>query len=338
MAEALALAGGLEGRFYADPGLFVAERDRIFRKSWQFLGHSSALAAAGSMRSTDIAGRSVFAVRGADGELRAFRIVCRHRGARLVGDGGPDGCKVIECPYHGWRYGLDGQLLETPWFGETTPFDRSTLGLLPASLEIWRGLIFVALDPGEPLLDQLGAMPAHFGQARLEDMAEIGARTFVEPINWKTYVDQFTEFYHSPTVHGSDRRVGIDRFTAVPIDRGMLMTAPDDLAFYGTQWAWVWPNWTLATFRGGVKMSTIVPRSASESEVRFLFLGDSAGASGEHEQVIEATVRIFKEDAAVLRGVQANLASGMFEQPGPLHPRHERATAYFQQLVREALR
>lgn len=330
---------GLEGRFYADPAIFVAERDRIFRSSWQLVGHVSALLAVGSIRTIDIAGSSVFIVRGEDAVLRAFRNVCPHRGARLISEQRRLACEEIRCPYHGWRYALDGQLLETPWFDEPTPFDLANLPLTPVSIDVWRGLVFVAVAPGEPLLAQLGDMPSFFSGVPLENMVEVESRRFLEPINWKTYVDQFTEYYHSPAVHGSDERVGIDRFTAEPFARGMLMRAPDGLAFYGAQWAWIWPNWTLATFEGGVKISTITPRSAAETDIRFQFLADPDArlTAMERQRVVDATFRIFEEDSSVLRGVQANFASGLFEVPGPLHPRHERATAHFQQLVREAL-
>lgn len=335
---ATTLAQGLEGRYYADDSVFNAERERIFRRSWHIVGHVSAMAEVGSIKPIEIAGCSVFVSRCENGELRAFRNVCRHRGARLVHDR-PVTCKTIQCPYHGWRYGLDGQLLDTPWFGEPTPFDLASLSLMPAAVDIWRGLIFVALEPREPLLAQLGDMPSFFTQVPIERMVEIDGRSFVEPFNWKVYVDQFTEFYHSPAVHGSDERVGIQRFTADPIDRGMLMRAPDGLAFYGAQWAWNWPDWILGTFEGGIKITRIMPLSAGECEVRFLFLIDPEVRikSSNRQRVIDATFRIFGEDAAVLRRVQCNLASGMFESPGPLHPRLERATAYFQGLVREAL-
>ena len=339
MTSALPLPRGLEGRFYADSAIFAAERERIFRSAWQLVGHDSAFGAAGSTRPIDIAGASVFVVRGEDGALRAFRNVCRHRGASLVAEDRPAGCAPIACPSHGWRYGLDGQLLQTPWFGEESPFDLPALSLIPVEIGLWRALVFVALEPREPLLEQLGEMPAYFADIPLERMIEYDRATFVEAFNWKAYIDQFTDYYHSPAVHGSDERVGIDRFTADPIRRGMIMRAPDSLAFYGAQWVWTWPNLTIATFEGGVKISRIVPLTAGTSEVRFLFLADPLAAVelSALQRIVDATLGIFAEDAALLRQLQRNLESGSFEEPGPLHPRHERATAYFQQLVREAL-
>jgi choline monooxygenase len=333
------LERALEARFYVDPVVFAAERERIFRRSWQIAGHASAWDGTGSFRTVDLGGASVFVVRGEGGELRAFRNACRHRGSPLVQGAGRAPCETIQCPYHGWRYGLDGALLETPWFGEQTPFDLASLSLIPAALDTWRGLVFVALEAEGPLLDQLGEMPALLTETPLEHMVEVDGRPFVEPINWKTYVDQFTEYYHSPAVHGSDERVGIDRFTAKPFRGGMVMRAPDGLAFYGGKWVWTWPNLTISTFAGGVKISRITPLSAQESEIRFLFLADPAAdvAPAERQRVIDATFRIFEEDAALLRRVQSSFSSGMFDSPGPLHPRHEEATAYFQRLVREKL-
>ena len=322
-----------------DPAVFAVERERIFRRTWQIVGHVNALEAAGSFRTVDLGGASVFVVRDEEGELRAFRNACRHRGSPLVQGTGTAACDMIRCPYHGWRYGLDGKLLETPWFGEETPFDLASLSLIPAALDTWRGLIFVALEPDGPLLEQLGEMPALLTDTPLELMVEVEGRSFVEPINWKTYVDQFTEYYHSPSVHGSDERVGIARFTAKPFRGGMVMRAPDGLAFYGGKWIWTWPNCTISTFAGGVKISKIVPLSAQESEVCFLFLADPGADTApiERRRVIDATFRIFAEDAALLRRVQSTFSAGMFDCPGPLHPKHEEATAHFQQMVREKL-
>ena len=44
--------------------------------------------------------------RGADGVLRAFYNVCKHRGHELLASAGTK-CQIA-CPYHGWVYALDG--------------------------------------------------------------------------------------------------------------------------------------------------------------------------------------------------------------------------------------
>ena len=58
----------------------------------------------------DVAGESVFVLRGDDGVVRGFSNVCRHRGSQLC-DGASGQTKgVIMCPYHAWCYDLTGAL------------------------------------------------------------------------------------------------------------------------------------------------------------------------------------------------------------------------------------
>ncbi|HEY7627092.1 MAG TPA: Rieske (2Fe-2S) protein, partial [Ilumatobacteraceae bacterium] len=145
----------LEPRLYVDPASHQTERERIFWRSWQLLGPASQVAVPGDYVAAEIATAKVFATRSDDGTLRAFRNVCVHRGARLLEEG-TGHCSAIRCPYHHWVYGLDGTLKRTPWFGDDPDFDMNEWPLRPISVEEWRGLLFVAIDPAESLLANLG--------------------------------------------------------------------------------------------------------------------------------------------------------------------------------------
>ena len=74
----------LDPKLYVDAAVLPRERDAIFARTWQLLGPASQVAERGQYAAADIAGVKVFAIRGRDGELRAFRNVCRHRGAQLL--------------------------------------------------------------------------------------------------------------------------------------------------------------------------------------------------------------------------------------------------------------
>src|SRR5262245_63859719 len=97
----------LDPSLYASPESFALERDRIFSKSWQLICPISRVEQPGSYVATEIASLKVFVLRGRDGVLRAFRNVCRHRGARLLAEGAGR-CGPIRCPYHNWAYGDRG--------------------------------------------------------------------------------------------------------------------------------------------------------------------------------------------------------------------------------------
>ena len=74
----------LPARLYGDPEAWSRERTAVFERAWLFLGHEAEAANAGDWIATDIAGLRLVMVRGADGILRAFHNVCRHRAGPLV--------------------------------------------------------------------------------------------------------------------------------------------------------------------------------------------------------------------------------------------------------------
>ncbi len=142
--EALSLPGWL----YHDEEYFRLEMRRVIRPSWQIVCHASDLALPGSWRTLNIVGESVLVIRGSDGEIRAFINVCRHRGTRLVD--GDQGCsRRLVCPYHAWAYDHEGRLVGLPHRDDYPGLEPDKLGLFPVELELWRGFVFVRLEPGE---------------------------------------------------------------------------------------------------------------------------------------------------------------------------------------------
>ena len=111
---------------------------------------------------TRLAGEPIVVVRGSDGTLRAFYNVCRHHAAAVVTQ--PCGhAEILQCPYHGWKYGLDGSLKGMPEFDGVQNFDRAENGLVPIRVETWECFVFVNLDPQAAPLAAISRRP---GEAR----------------------------------------------------------------------------------------------------------------------------------------------------------------------------
>jgi nitrite reductase/ring-hydroxylating ferredoxin subunit len=121
--------------WYRDPSLWPRERTAIFARSWQFLGHVSALQNPGDYISDVIAGWPILAIRGEDNTIRAFHNVCRHRAGPLVGDAQGHCDKLIKCRYHGWSYMFDGRLRMARDFGVSADFDPRDYGLFPLRID-----------------------------------------------------------------------------------------------------------------------------------------------------------------------------------------------------------
>jgi phenylpropionate dioxygenase-like ring-hydroxylating dioxygenase large terminal subunit len=196
---------------YSDPEFFALELRRVFRPSWQIVCHASDIPAPGDWHTIEYAGESVIAIRGADGAVRAFTNVCRHRGARLVD--GPSGCaRKLVCPYHAWTYDLDGTLSGMPLRRGYGGIDTARLGLAPVGIELWRGFVFVRLeDDGGPSVAEMMAPWDHeIAPYRFADLRAQG-RVTLRPrrVNWKIVGDNYSDALHIPVAHpGLTRLMG----------------------------------------------------------------------------------------------------------------------------------
>lgn len=329
----------MEALHYTDEQIFISEQQQLFRQQWQLFCHTSQLQASGDYVSGDIAGMAVLAIRGGDGKLRAFLNVCRHRGARLL-EPGTGNCDTLRCPYHNWLYQTTGELTHAPWFGEDPLFRTEDWPLEQIQVSVWRNLVFLAVAPADALQEQLAASIAELADVPMEDYQLTETRELTFDANWKIYTDNFVEGYHIPGIHpGFFRAIDFNKFDTTALEGLVRMTAPPrgDL-FYQGRWLWMWPNWTLSLFDGGMNTSRINPLSADRTQLiyRFYFSDTSAVRATERQAVIEANIAVIEEDFAICLATHANYKSGLYS-PGPLSPRHERGVEYFQRRYTEVM-
>jgi choline monooxygenase len=187
-----------------DPAVMAAEELRIFGRSWSALAFAADLAEPGQTLTARLGRVPVVLARGADGVLRGFVNVCRHRGHPVAeGDGAR---RLLLCRYHGWSYGLDGCLLRAPATEQIEGFDRGALGLAPVAVAEWRGVIFAHPDPNAPPLADANPALEVFGADAAFDLGAhhpFRTQSFDIPANWKLVLDNAVECYHCPTIHSA---------------------------------------------------------------------------------------------------------------------------------------
>lgn len=191
-----------------DPAYYEDERAAIFRRTWLMVGRVERLPRTGSYftRELAVAGTSLVIVKGADGEIRAFHNVCRHRGNKLVWNDFPGvetagSCRQFTCKYHAWRYALDGKLTFVQQEDEFFDLDKADYGLKSVACEVWEGFVFVNLDPREGLREYLGEMAKGLEGYPFHEMTEVYSYRAEIGSNWKLFIDAFAEFYHAPVLH-----------------------------------------------------------------------------------------------------------------------------------------
>jgi phenylpropionate dioxygenase-like ring-hydroxylating dioxygenase large terminal subunit len=192
------------------PEFYERERDAIFGRTWLNVGRVEQLGKRGSFftKELDAARTSVVVVRGMDDEIRAFHNICRHRGNKLVWSDDPRAetsgvCRNFTCKYHGWRYGLDGELTFVQQASEFFDLDTSDYPLASVQCEVWEGFIFVNLDAQNrtPVREYLGALAKGIEGYPFHELTQVHRYRAEVGSNWKLFVDAFTEFYHAPVLH-----------------------------------------------------------------------------------------------------------------------------------------
>ena len=156
---------------------------------------SAALPAPGAYVAREAAGVPILVVRGEDGQVRAFRNACRHRGMQVASGSGS--AKAFACRYHGWTYALDGHLRQVPHEHGFPGLDRAAHGLVPVAVSERLGLVFVTQDApaqDDAALDDLWPLVGP-GQTLLASSEQL-----VEA-NWKVMLEGFIEGYHIRSTH-----------------------------------------------------------------------------------------------------------------------------------------
>ena len=105
--------------------------------------------------------------------------------------------KDFSCPYHLWRYGLDGRFLFAPAMERSASFDASKCNLPRVAHEEWGGWVFANLSgTAAPLAPSLEGLSARIRDARIDELVTATTLEFDSPWNWKIMVENFMESYH----------------------------------------------------------------------------------------------------------------------------------------------
>ncbi len=201
---------------YTDPHIFALEMQRLWARSWLFVGHDSQVPQAGDFITTTLAGQPLLMVKQTDGGVAVLHNRCAHKGAQLTLQPAGHAGRTLQCPYHGWRYALDGRLqgqpLQAGYIGSGFEQCPAAQGLTPyGEVAVHGGFVFArsAAGAGGPpftewagdLLEALNLLADRSPQGRLQVAG--GVLRTVVPANWKIYLENINDAVHPVTTHQS---------------------------------------------------------------------------------------------------------------------------------------
>ncbi len=339
--------------WYSDPAVLACEFERIFKRSWQYVGHVGELTGPGSYFAAHVAGVPVVITLDRDLVLRGFLNVCRHRGAIVAHGAHQRG--TLQCPYHAWTYNLDGSLRAAPRSERDPTFDRCAIALRPIAAATWGPFVLANLDAGaEPLPEALGDLPRLVAAHGLDvDELRFHRRVHYElRANWKIALENYLECYHCAVNHPTlvdviDERSlelecqGLRASMWAPAHRraldgsatldanGSLAEGQNHLLLPAMKFnvlpghanLSIGPMWPIAPDRSGGFLDYFFGPDVDEHWIADLFaLDDRVGA----------------EDIALVESAHLGTATGLIEH-GRLLGGSETLIAHFQSFVRERL-
>jgi choline monooxygenase len=220
--------------------------------------------------------------------------------------------------------------------------------------EEWFNLIFVHFDPdAKPLGESLGEMPRQAERFDFPGMKLFERRTYDMKCNWKTYVDNYLEGYHLPSVHpGLNRELDYNAYTVEPYAQYVRQFSPIRGAQLGdasprryqearedltTDYFWAFPNWMLNCYPDNVSLNIVLPLEPERSLAIFeWYLPEKDVGSAAAKASVEFSNQIQIEDVAICEVVQKNLRSRSYER-GRYSVKQEKGVHAFHRMYAEAM-
>jgi choline monooxygenase len=337
---------------YTDPTLFQEVKEKIFARSWQFVGSTDLVSDPGTAYPITMLEQyldePLVLVNDKEGQTRLLSNVCTHRGNILV----HEPCKVnhLRCRYHGRLFNQDGKFHSMPEFREVKDFPGKNDDLTSLPLFQWGKWLFTSLEPHLPaqaflteMMDRLHWLPLDKFKFR-PDLS----RDFTVKANWALYCENYLEGFHIPFVHAglnavidfgnyttelfrySNLQLGIAKDDEACFD--LPPTSPDYGKKVAAYYYFIFPNLMMNFYPWGLSINVVKPIGLSETKVSFLtYVIDEAkynSGAGSGLDTVEM------EDEEVVEAVQKGVRSRYY-QFGRYSVTREQGTHHFHRLMAE---
>ncbi len=354
MDKNIATAKTLDTSFYLDKHYHEAAKEKIFSKSWQFVGDTEQVKEDGWVTPIHLMehylSEPLILSRDKEGKLHCLSNVCTHRGNLLV----EQPCKVndLRCKYHGRRFQLNGHFQSMPEFKEVENFPTEEDNLSHIPFYQWSKWIFASLAPDasaeiylRDMMERVKWMPLSEFKFR-PDLS----KDYLVSANWALYCENYLEGFHIPFVHAglnatidygnyaielypySSLQLGIAKKGELTFD--LPKESPDYGKNVGGYYFWVFPNMMFNFYPWGLSINIVTPLETDQCKVSFLsYVWDESklrSGAGSNLHKVEM------EDEDIVQNVQKGIRSRFYKH-GRYSVKQEKGTHHFHCLISEKM-
>jgi choline monooxygenase len=344
----------LPASFYRDQGTFDAIKEKIFLRSWQWIGDESLVSLPESVYPLVLLDgyltEPLLLTRNQKDKVHCMTNVCTHRGNLVALH--PGKTKQLICTYHGRRFDLDGGFKSMPEFETAEDFPRPCDDLHKFPIEKWGPLLFVGLNPEFDFKEVIDKMKERVGFLPLNEFShsEVLSKDFLVHAHWALYCDNYLEGFHIPFVHeGLNQALDYGSYKTEVYDYCSLQIGytnkatevfelPEGHIDFGKKVAayyyWVFPNMMFNFYPWGLSINVVKPIDINRTKVSFIsYVYDPSKLEKGAGSGLE---KVEREDEFVVENVQKGVNS-TFYKAGRFSPTREKGVHHFHRLLAEFL-
>ena len=346
-------AATLPSFFYTDTAVFTQTKEKLFEKSWQWVGDLHTLFSPLNnvyplSLLPSMLEEPILLVKNQKDEVKCLSNVCTHRANILVHQS--QKTKQLVCEYHGRRFDLQGRFKSMPQFKEAENFPRPCDDLHPYDSKQWHDHLFVSIEPSfdiekvlTPMNERIGHLP--IGTFKLDPKR---SKTYIVNSHWALYCDNYLEGFHIPFVHKDlNQQIEYEKYETQLFAYSNLQIAysngasdvfdlPEGHIDYGKNvsayYFWIFPNMMFNFYPWGLSINIVSPLSPEKTKVVFYsYIYDESkldqGAAGDLDKVE-------REDEFVVESVFKGIRSKHYHA-GRFSPTMEKGVHHFHRLISE---
>ncbi len=343
----------LPSSFYRSQEVFDALIEKVFAKTWQFIGDQSMVTLSQQVKPfpfLEFGLEEPLLLTFEDDKLSCISNVCTHRGNILCHD--PCKTRQITCAYHGRRFNLQGEFQFMPEFKEAKDFPRKEDHLHRFPLKKWGPWLFTALEDSLDFQLVLDVMQRKVGFLPLEEFKEDKSRNkdYLVNAHWALYCDNFLEGFHIPFVHDSllaaldykKYETQLYPFCNLQVGHAAggehVFDLPENHEDYGQQisayYFWIFPNMMFNFYPWGCSVNVVKPISVNRTKISFMtYVFDESKLDTGAGSALE---KVEREDEFVVEGVFKGMSSRVYKT-GRFSPKMEKGVHQFQGLLADFL-
>ncbi len=336
----------LASDFYTDEKYFNESKEKIFARSWQFLGTTDEIKTLKpQIILEDFLDEPILWSR-RENELYCLSNVCTHRGNILIEKECAAETK-IRCRYHGRRFDLSGNFLSMPEFEAVENFPTEADDLPKIPFGVWEYFLFASINPFAPIENFIGEMREKLTWLDFGKLKFTAAKDYFVKAHWALYCENYLEGFHVPFVHQSlNQAIDYGSYTTELFPFSSLQTAltktSESTASQFSEeknsfteniaalYFFIFPNLMFNFYPWGLSVNIVKPIEKELTKVSYLtFVSDESKiekSAGADLETIEF------EDQAIVESVQKGIRSRFYSQ-GRYSPTREQGTHHFHGLI-----